>query len=63
MIDWILKNLPTILICLGLIALLAAIIRSMIRDRKHKKNTCGYGCSSCHLSGQCPSMASRDDKK
>ncbi|MCR4657749.1 MAG: FeoB-associated Cys-rich membrane protein [Lachnospiraceae bacterium] len=47
MIIWLTENLGTILISIVLIALVTAIIRSMIRDKKMGKRACGGNCASC----------------
>ena len=49
---WLSQNLPTVLICLGLAALVTLIIIGMIRDRKKGKTSCG-GCAGCPMSGSC----------
>ena len=47
MFAWIAKNIGTILICLVLILIVVAIIRSIVRDKKAGKSTCGGNCSHC----------------
>ena len=47
MFAWIAKNIGTILICLVLILIVAAIIRSIARDKKAGKSSCGGNCSHC----------------
>ena len=47
MFAWIAKNIGTILICLVLILIVAAIIRSIMRDKKAGKSSCGGNCSHC----------------
>ncbi len=47
MFAWIAKNIGTILICLVLILIVAAIIRSIVRDKKAGKSSCGGNCSHC----------------
>lgn len=47
MFAWIAKNIGTILICLVLILIVAAIIRSMVKDKKAGKSSCGGNCSHC----------------
>ncbi len=49
---WLSQNLPTILICLGLAALVTLIVIGMIRDKKKGKSCCG-GCVGCSMSGSC----------
>ena len=53
MFTWISANIGTILICLVLIVIVAAIIRSLIRDKKRGKSSCGAGCAHCAMSGSC----------
>ena len=55
MLAWFLENIATILICAVLIAVVAAIIVSMVRDRKKGKSSCGCGCANCPISGSCHS--------
>ncbi len=44
---WLTENLGTIIISLILLAVVAAIIISMIRDRKKGKSSCGCDCAHC----------------
>ena len=46
-------NAGTIVVTLGLIALVAWIIATMRRDRKQGKSSCGAGCASCPMAGKC----------
>ena len=43
MLHWISANLSTILITLVLIAIVVLIIRSLIRQKKQGKSSCGAG--------------------
>ena len=51
---WLTANLSTILITLVLIVIVGLVIRSMVRDKKNGKTSCGgncggcSGCSACH---------------
>ena len=45
---WITANHGTILITLFLVLLVSAIIRSMIKDKKQGKSSCGCGCNCAH---------------
>lgn len=56
MIAFIYQNLATIIISLIIVAVVAAIIISMVRNRKKGKSSCGYGCSNCPMSGSCHSQ-------
>ena len=53
MLAWISGNIATILICAALIAVVAAVIAGMVRDRKKGKASCGCGCADCPMSGSC----------
>lgn len=53
MLTWIIDNIATIIICAVLIAIVAAIIVSMIRNKKKGKSSCGCGCSDCPMSSSC----------
>lgn len=50
---WFVGNLATILISLGLAAVVTAIVGSMLRKRRAGKSSCGCGCSSCSSNGIC----------
>ncbi len=55
MLTAILEYLPTVIIALILIGIVAAIIAGMVRDKK-KGKSCGCGCggcSGCPMSGSC----------
>lgn len=48
MLTVILEYLPTVIIALVLIGIVAAIIAGMVRDKKKGKSCgCGCGCSGC----------------
>ncbi len=53
MISWLVSNLATILISLGLAALVAGIVVKMVRDKKRGKSSCGCGCQNCAMKGTC----------
>lgn len=53
MIGWIVANFSTIIVCAVLIAVLAAVISSMLRDKKKGKSSCGCGCANCAMSDTC----------
>ena len=58
MLQWLSANLGTILICLVLIAAVGCILRSMIRQKKQGKSSCGCGCGGCAMQGTCHSRGS-----
>ncbi len=53
MLAWIGENFPTMIICLVLAAVVAAIVIGMVRNRRKGKNACGHGCAGCPMSGTC----------
>lgn len=53
MLSWFMENLATILICLGVAAVVAVIIIHMIREKRKGKTSCGCGCAGCPMSGSC----------
>ena len=53
MLEWIASNIATILICAALVAIVAAVIAGMVRNRKQGVSSCGCGCSDCPMSGSC----------
>ena len=55
MIAWLTENIATIIICAVLIAVVSAIIVSMIKNKKKGKSSCGCGCADCPMSGSCHS--------
>ncbi len=46
-------NVPTIIVCLVILAIVAAIIGRSIYNRKHRKGGCGCGCEGCANNGTC----------
>lgn len=53
MFSWIAQNLATILICAVLVAIVTAIIISMVKKKKAGRSACSCGCSTCPMSGTC----------
>ncbi len=53
MFAWIAENIGTILITLALIALVALIVKTMAKDRKKGKTSCGCNCAHCAMHGSC----------
>ena len=49
MISWITGNIGTIIVLLVLVLIVAAIVRTMIRDKRCGKSTCGGNCAHCNL--------------
>ena len=61
MIDWLIQNIQTIVICVILVGVVALIIAGMVKDKKQGRSSCGSSCSSCPMSGKCHSKT--DNKK
>ena len=53
MINWIMANIGTIVVALIVAGILAAIIVSIVKDKKAGKSTCGCGCENCAMKGKC----------
>ena len=53
MLEWLSNNWANILIIALVIALVALAIRSMVRDKKAGKSSCGCSCSNCALADKC----------
>ena len=45
----------TIIVSLILIVIVGLIIRSIVRDKKAGKSSCGAGCANCPMHGSCHS--------
>ncbi len=52
MIEWLKANYPTLIICILLAAVVAAIIIKMIYNKKHNISSCS-SCGSCPMAGNC----------
>ena len=57
MLSWIGANIGSFLICLVLLAVVALILRSLLRQKKQGKFSCGCGCAHCAMQGACQSGA------
>lgn len=53
MLGWIMANIGTILIVLVLTVMVVLIVRSLIKDRKQGKSSCGGNCGHCPMGGVC----------
>ncbi len=43
----------TVLVVLILLIIVALAVRSIVKDKKAGKSTCGNNCCKCPMSGQC----------
>lgn len=55
MIAWLSANLINIALVLVIVLVVALLLRSMIRDKKAGKSSCGGNCADC---GACSGCAS-----
>ena len=62
MISWITGNIGTIIVLLVLVLIVAAIVRTMIRDKRCGKSTCGGNCAHCNLCTAARSTAQNRSK-
>lgn len=53
MISWIIDNIATIAICILLIIIVSAIIRTIYKNKKKGKSSCGCNCAHCAMAGSC----------
>lgn len=53
MLQWIQTNLGTMLICAVLIVIVALIVRSLARQKRQGKSSCGCNCAHCAMHGAC----------
>ena len=53
MLSWLQEDLSTIVISAVLLLVVIAIIRSMVRDKKQGKSSCGANCAHCVMGGTC----------
>ena len=50
---WLSQHIGTILLAVGVAALLGLIVWRMIANKKAGKSSCGCGCQSCAMKDQC----------
>ena len=53
MLEFLQQNYLTIIIIAVLVLMVALIIRSIVKDKKAGKNTCGAKCAHCANAGYC----------
>lgn len=52
-----------IFVLIVLIAVVALIIFTLIRDKKAGRSSCGHGCQNCAMHGKCHSGGASSAKK
>lgn len=53
MLSWVRINLSTIIVCIVLLAAVAAAVVKMIKDKRQGKSSCSGGCQGCSMYGSC----------
>lgn len=53
MLQWISANAGTLVLCILLLAVVALIVWSLLRQRKQGKSSCGCNCAHCAMHGSC----------
>ena len=53
MFAWIVQNIGTIVISAILLAIVVAVVRYLIRQKKQGKNSCGANCAHCANACSC----------
>lgn len=53
MLLWIQSNLGTIIISMILLVLVGLAVRSLVREKKSGRSSCGCGCANCAMAGKC----------
>ena len=60
--EWLVENKGTILVVIILAVVVFLVIRSIIRDKKQGKSSCGGSCGSCPMGGSCHKQAAGKKK-
>ena len=58
-IDFLCENLGTIAVGSAVVAMVVLLIIKLIKDKRAGKSGCSCGCSSCPMSGGCPSAENK----
>ena len=53
MIEWLGANWGPILVVLIVIAVVILAVRTIIKDKKAGRSSCGAGCAGCAMHGKC----------
>ena len=63
MLTWLAANLANIVIIVVLAFVVGLAVRSMIRNKKAGKSSCGCDCASCASRGSCAGGGGRGERK
>ncbi len=53
MLNFIVNNLPSIIVGTIVFVIIGAVLIKLIRDKKNHKSSCAAGCSGCPMAGEC----------
>ena len=53
MLTWLSVNLGTIVVSIILIAVVAAIVRKLVKDKRAGISSCGGNCAHCNMCAAC----------
>ena len=53
-------NIPTLIICLLIAAIVAGIIGRLVKNKKEGRTTCGCDCGGCQMRGSCHKNTKND---
>ena len=53
MLIWLQNNLSTLIVGVVLLAIVAFVCLSMVRNKRKGKSSCGGNCGSCPMGGSC----------
>lgn len=62
-INFLSENLGTIIVLAAVLALVTFLTIKLIKDKKAGKSGCSCGCSSCPMSGKCPSASGEKESR
>lgn len=60
MLDFLLDNIATIIVCIILVALIFLALFRLYRDRKNGKSPCGHNCNECPHGDFCKSKSDKN---
>ena len=62
-INFLSENLGTIIVLAAVLALVTFLTIKLIKDKKAGKSGYSCGCSSCPMSGKCPSSSGEKESR
>ncbi|NLE25871.1 MAG: FeoB-associated Cys-rich membrane protein [Clostridiaceae bacterium] len=53
MLNFLINNLPSIIVGTIVFVIIGAVVMKLIRDKKNHKSSCGACCAGCPMAGKC----------